>query len=616
MANSAHITIKSSDNIFSMARSYFHLMGVTFYHFATLIAFSLLQSCLNAGGLILLLPLAKGILSNDFTFITRLPFFKSFVDRFPGIISFGTQESRHLFILIIAVLFILQLARVATVYFISVYNAYWRGKFSLNLTTALFDRYLCFGKLYFDKNSSGHIRQVLRFSRRAMRLLIVCQGMVTAVLELIFRIIIMSIISFRLTLITLIVFPILHYAVKKHIARIQTIAAMITKGTLKLNKNIFSILLCIPLIKLYSKEDRMKKTFFLLNDRIRKLRFKKAMVNNLLQPIQQLVIYSSFILILLFTVLRLMDAPKSQIANFLVFIYLAQGTLPMFNIFNGFKASIANLTPPLTRVLEVFENKNKDFIPEGTLDFKGLEKNISFNHLDFSYIEKGKRVTLKDISFSIEKNGITALVGPSGSGKTTLVSLIMRFYSCPPGTLKVDDINIEEFSLKSLKAKMALVSQRIWLFNDTIRHNLIFGLDRKVNNKELMDVMRKVGLLDFVMELPIGFDTEIGDLGSRMSGGERQRLSIARTLLKRPEIIILDEATSFLDAKTEKLIHDAIDEVTKDRTCIVIANKLSTINRADKIIFIKDGELIEQGPLTELLNNQGEFYTYWQEQHT
>jgi ABC-type multidrug transport system fused ATPase/permease subunit len=178
----------------------------------------------------------------------------------------------------------------------------------------------------------------------------------------------------------------------------------------------------------------------------------------------------------------------------------------------------------------------------------------------------------------------------------------------------IDGVDIKEFTLKSLRERMALVSQEVLLFNDTLRNNITFGLDRDVDDEELKEVVKKARLYDFVNQLSEGFETEIGDRGIKLSGGEKQRVAIARAFLKGSEILILDEATSSLDSKTEILIQEAINEAAINRTTIVIAHRLSTIRHADKIAVLEEGRVVEWGSLQELLSREGKFYEYWEAQ--
>ncbi|MEI6863153.1 MAG: ATPase, T2SS/T4P/T4SS family [Candidatus Omnitrophota bacterium] len=210
--------------------------------------------------------------------------------------------------------------------------------------------------------------------------------------------------------------------------------------------------------------------------------------------------------------------------------------------------------------------------------------------------------------------GIILVVGPTGSGKTTLISLIMRFYDCPKGAILLDGEDVREFTVKSVRRHIALVSQETLLFNDSIRNNLSFGLDREVSDDELIVVAKKARIYDLIASLPDGIDTEVGDRGIKLSGGEKQRVAIARALLKGSSILILDEATSSLDSKTESLIQDAVDSAIQNKTAIIIAHRLSTIKNADKIVVVEGGRVVEEGGLVELLEKKGKFYGYWQAQ--
>ena len=204
-----------------------------------------------------------------------------------------------------------------------------------------------------------------------------------------------------------------------------------------------------------------------------------------------------------------------------------------------------------------------------------------------------------------------AIVGPTGSGKTTLISLLLRFYDCPSSSILVDGVDIKEFNIKSLRNHIAFVNQDVMLFNDTLRNNIIYGFREEISDDVLLEVIRKARLDDLLNKLPDGLDTLIGDKGVKLSGGEKQRVAIARVLIRKSEILILDEATSSLDSKTEAFVHEAIDEAVKGKTSIVIAHRLSTIKNADKIVVLEDGKIVEHGSLNALLKKKARFYSYW-----
>jgi subfamily B ATP-binding cassette protein MsbA len=233
-----------------------------------------------------------------------------------------------------------------------------------------------------------------------------------------------------------------------------------------------------------------------------------------------------------------------------------------------------------------------------------FRQSIQFDQVSFGY-EPNNQV-LRQLSFHVNRGEVLAVVGPSGGGKTTLTNLLLRFYDVTGGRLLIDDVDIRKYALASLRGQIALVTQQTILFNDTVRNNIMYGRSH-CSEGEIIAAARAAHALDFIEALPLGFDTVIGESGARLSGGQRQRLSIARALLKNAPILILDEATSALDNESEREVQRALDNLMQNRTTIVIAHRLSTIQNADRIIVLKDGQLIEEGRHEDLLALGGEY---------
>ncbi|GIM44766.1 hypothetical protein DNHGIG_03150 [Collibacillus ludicampi] len=240
-----------------------------------------------------------------------------------------------------------------------------------------------------------------------------------------------------------------------------------------------------------------------------------------------------------------------------------------------------------------------------------VKGHIVFDHVCFHYQEE--REILHDISLTIEPGQVVALVGPSGSGKTTLSGLIPRFYDVSKGRVLIDGHDVRDVSLRSLSDHIGLVTQETFLFHATIRENLLYG-NPHASEEEMIAAAKAASIHELIMSLPEGYETVVGERGYKLSGGEKQRIAIARVILKNPKILILDEATSALDSHSESLVQAALDELMKERTSIVIAHRLSTILSADQIFVIADGRVVEQGTHHELLANNGLYAELYRKQ--
>ena len=300
-----------------------------------------------------------------------------------------------------------------------------------------------------------------------------------------------------------------------------------------------------------------------------------------------------------------------------IFLYKGIGDFDLPD-YSAFIVSVGLFINPITTLImfmEQFESASAGFArfialldePEETIHngekiCPNLEGDIVFDHVYFHY--DGSDEVLEDVSFHLEKGKTLALVGPSGGGKTTICHLIPRFYFLEKGNIYIDNIDIGEYTLNSLREKIGIVQQDVFLFGGTIKDNIKYGR-ADATDEEIKEAARRANILEFIDSLPNGWDTEIGERGVRLSGGQKQRLSIARLFLKNPPILILDEATSALDNTTEMLIQRSLNELAKGRTCLIVAHRLSTIKNADEIAVISQGKIMEMGKHDELLKQNG-----------
>ena len=557
-----------------------------------------------------LIPLAEGIVAMNFNSAKQALLIKNFILWFPKIFA---NSNTALFILLVIVIFISAVLKNIIQYaaFLAISKQFRR--FCNNLRKLIFSRYLSFGKLFFDNNSMGYLQNVLlNFTGFIGVELRDLGALLTQFFLLVIYLIVMVIISWKLTIFILIIFPALHYVSNWLIKKIEKTSGFYAECEELLSNKITNILGGISLVKLYTTEEKEKKYFASMSGQKEALEFSIDKKKNLLVPIQEIIVLSGILFLLSAMAFMVVKNKSGSVGGFLVFFYVIKKLQSVVGSLNNIKASLATVSGPMAEIVGILDDKDKFFVPEGKYNFTGLTRAIEFKQLNFSY-KDGIRV-IKDMTFSVEKGSLVAIVGPTGAGKSTIFNLILRFYDSPPGSIFVDGIDIGEFSVASLRSHIAFVGQEPMLFNDTVRNNIIYGLDEKMDDEKIFTALKRARLYDFIIGLPDGLDSNIGDRGIKLSGGEKQRVSIARALLKGVHILMLDEATSSLDRKTEKLIQDAIDEVVKDRTVLVIAHRFSTIQRADKVIVIENGILAEEGSRQELFDKKGKFYEYWQEQ--
>ncbi len=280
----------------------------------------------------------------------------------------------------------------------------------------------------------------------------------------------------------------------------------------------------------------------------------------------------------------------------------------MFGPLRRLVASFTTLTQSFASMDRVFQLIDEDYDIKNGVGAQPIEikqGRIDIDHVSFQYNDNEAPI-LKDINLSIEKGETVAFVGMSGGGKSTLINLIPRFYDVTSGRILIDGHNIKDFLTGSLRNQIGLVQQDNILFSDTVKENILLGRPT-ATDEEVVEAAKMANAHDFIMNLPQGYDTEVGERGVKLSGGQKQRLSIARIFLNNPPILILDEATSALDLESESIIQEALDVLSKDRTTLIVAHRLSTITHADKIVVIENGHIVETGTHRELIAKQGAY---------
>lgn len=354
----------------------------------------------------------------------------------------------------------------------------------------------------------------------------------------------------------------------------------------------------IKVIKSFTNEEKEKERFKSNNQTFLNQQIKATFYNELGSPIMEFIGSIIIAVVILYGGSQVI-AGKSTPGTFFSFLAAIALMYDPFKRINSSNSTIQAAIGASERVFEILDQYEQKRCPEGDLICDAKGKKIEFKNVFFKYNTNAPYV-LKGVSFDIKPGETIALVGPSGSGKTTIANLLPRFYDVSEGSITIGGIDIRNFTLKSLRGNIAMVSQDLFLFNDTIIYNICYGSD-KIDMKKVEEAAKAAYAHDFIMELPNGYDTHIGEMGVKLSGGQRQRLAIARAIYKNPPILLLDEATSALDTESEKIVQAALDNLMKGKTSLVIAHRLSTILNADRIIVMNNGEIEAIAPHNELL---------------
>lgn len=478
------------------------------------------------------------------------------------------------------------------------------------LRNMIYDKILRLPLKYFKTKEQGDIMTYVISDTQEIELSII------ASLQFLFRdpitvlvfLISLFILNYKLTLLILLMLPFIVIVLGRlgRTLRKKSIRSQRQLGLLMaiINETIDGL----RVIKAFVADEFMRKKMQKVNKSITKLNSKIFRRRSLSGPLTEtLSVMAILVILYIGSIMVLKDqssfAPETFIAYILIFTQLIP---PAKNISSGWYGIQKGLAS-LDRIEEILNYPETIVDDSEAIEKNTFDKEINYENVYF-YYNPGQYV-LKNINLHIIKGQTVAIVGPSGSGKSTLVDLLPRFYDVIDGRITIDGIDIRKIKLNSLHRLFAIVNQDPILFNDSIYNNIAFGRP-DATYEEIVQAAKIANAYDFIMESKWGFDTNIGEKGSKLSGGQRQRISIARAVLTNAPILIFDEATSSLDSESEKLVQDAINNLIANKTAIVIAHRLSTVVKADKIIVLKDGEIIESGTHKELIDKPHGFYRY------
>ena len=457
---------------------------------------------------------------------------------------------------------------------------------------------------YFDKSQSGVLSSIVLNDVSNMRVAFGASfhKLFVEPINIILFVALLLIINLKLALISIIIVP-LSGAIVILIGRsIRRKSKRTAEKIARIMSIMAENLNSIRVVKSFSMESFETDRFTSEQERYYQLIFRRAKLRLISSPIIEMI--GAFIGVCLlwiggYDVLVSQNMNSEDFIRFILILFSVLG--PIRNLSNV-SVELQKGFASADRVFEVLDTPELIKSKQNATIISELNDQISFNNVSFNY--DGNDSVLKDVSFNMKKGTVTALVGSSGAGKSTIADLIPRFYDVVDGSVTIDGVDIKDIEIKSLRRLMGIVSQETILFNDTIGSNIKYGL-QGVSDNRLEVAAKNANALDFIKEQPEGFETMIGEKGVRLSGGQRQRIAIARGILKNPPILILDEATSSLDTESEYLVQTAIDNLMADRTVLVIAHRLTTVENADSILVMDSGQIVASGTHQELLNQEG-----------
>jgi subfamily B ATP-binding cassette protein MsbA len=481
------------------------------------------------------------------------------------------------------------------------------------LRQRLFEQLQALSLSFFAKTRSGElIHSIKGETGQLMQAVKVSFLILTQSLALVVYLVSMFLLSWQLTIVSLMLFTLLSVGISTLLGRIREASFEASKVGGQYTSVVLEFINGIRTVRAFAAQDFERRRFYDVNLQLLKAQTKSTSAQIVVAPLREAVAISILIGMLILSFATLIPNGQLQAASLLTFLFVLFRMMPALRQLDGARVQISSFQGPLNNVKELLRTDNKPYLKDGKIQFSGLKRAIEFVAVDFGY--DPDELVLHNISLTIQRGQMTALVGASGAGKSTLVDLIPRFYDLTQGRILIDGVDLREFEINSLIRKLAIVSQDTFIFNASVRDNIAYAID-DADEEAIWEVARLANALEFIQELPDGFDTQLGDRGVRLSGGQRQRIAIARALLRDPEILILDEATSALDSVSERLIQEALEKLAVGRTVIAIAHRLSTIVRADKVVVLEQGRILEQGGYQELLEQRGKLWKYHQIQH-
>ncbi|APZ44995.1 antibiotic ABC transporter ATP-binding protein [Polaribacter reichenbachii] len=491
--------------------------------------------------------------------------------------------------------------------FTFIYFANWVGQHIIrDIRAKIFRHILQFKMTYFDNNSVGKLvtRVVSDIETIAAFFSNGVFTILSDILKMLAVTIVMLVLNWKLALITLSILPILIYATKLFQVAIKATFQEVRNQVANLNGFVQERVTGMKIVQLFNREKIEYQNFKNINEKHKNANIKTIWYFSIFFPIAEILSSIGIGLIVWFGGGQVVQDSGISIGMIMGFIQFAQMLFrPLRQIADKFNQLQMGIVAG-ERVFKVIDT-DSSIAKNGTIKAANLKGDINLENVRFSYIKDEE--VLKGVTLDVKSGQTIAIVGATGAGKSTIINLINRFYEIDSGTIKIDGISVDDYTLESLRNQVAIVLQDVFLFSDSILNNITLK-DENITLKEVEKAAKQIGIHDFIMTLPGGYQYNVKERGAMLSSGQRQLIAFLRAYVSKPSILILDEATSSVDAHAEQMIQYATDTITKDRTSIVIAHRLATIKQADKIIVMDKGLIVEEGSHQELLEKENGYY--------
>lgn len=575
------------------------------------IFFNVLYALFSTLSFIALIPVLK-VIFNDKKEIFQKPDYdtaaslKDYLENYLNYFltdSIDKKGSFTVLMYMIVVIIVIFLLKNLFNYWAMYFSTFVRNGILMDMRNALYKKITSLPLGYYSKTTKGDVisRTIADVNEISASYLSILEMVVREPLTIIFTLGAMLFLSVKLTVFVLLFIPISGFIISKIGKSLKKNSVIVQEEQGKILSILEETLGGLRVIKSFTAEEKFRHAFTSTAQRF--FKYSNIVLNrqNLASPMSEFLGIMVIGILLVYGGYLVFVDKQMEAGFFLGYILLAYNVLTPAKAISKASYGLKRGNASAERVLEILDQPNPIVSKPSAILKNEFDTDIVLDNITFKYEDEP---VLKNFSLRIQKGQTVALVGQSGSGKSTIANLLTRFYDVNEGSIKIDGIDVRDFDLISLRKLMGLVTQDSILFNNTIRNNVALGKDNATDD-EIIEALKIANAYEFVSQLPLGIQTNIGDSGNKLSGGQKQRLSIARAVLKNPPIMILDEATSALDTESERLVQEALENMMQHRTSVVIAHRLSTIQKADVIVVMQKGAIIEQGRHEELMAKEG-----------